>query len=82
MMSTLLSALNRIEHWFQANDPDLFWLLEPGLSGDEIDAIAKDLPFQQLELGRYPSLSQHNSKAHSRNHDRIWSQSQSSSDLA
>ena len=49
MTSTLLSALNRIEHWFQANDPDSFWFLEPDLSRDEIDAIAKDLPFQLPE---------------------------------
>jgi|GEM_PF-3763658 len=44
-MSTLSSALDRIARWFQENDPDRFWGLEPGLSRDEIDAIAKDLPF-------------------------------------
>lgn len=46
MTSQLTKALNRIISWIENHNSYYVKYLQPGLSKDEIDNLAKDLPFQ------------------------------------
>ena len=45
-MSELTNALNRILNWFENNKPSTIESLQPGLTIEEIEEKAKDLPFR------------------------------------
>ena len=45
-MSELTNALDRILNWFQNNKPSTIDSLQPGLTVEEIEEKAKDLPFR------------------------------------
>ena len=47
-MSVLIEALERFEYWLWQNHPDIAGSLNPGLTIEEINDMAKALPFSLL----------------------------------
>lgn len=47
--TSLISVLERITSWFQANKPNIIQALQPGLSREQIEAQVQVLPFRLPE---------------------------------